>query len=392
MSFSDPSSHLTLYNPPMKITGTWLRHPGTQEVLRRLEAAGHQALAVGGCVRNDLLGLPISDIDIATSAKPDAILLVFDDLRCVPTGLDHGTVTVIADGVPHEVTTFREDIDTDGRRATVRFGTDVAHDAARRDFTVNALYARAGSEVVDPLGGLPDLKARRIRFIGIAEDRIREDYLRILRFFRFTAHYAAEIDAEGLAACANLQEGLEHISAERIGQEMRKLLAAPDPGPAVAAMAQSGLLTRVLPGADATALPVLIHLEESRAPDWIRRLALLGGDISNLRLSRAETRDTKALVETARDARSGFALGHTLGVQRGMDAALIRAALLSHPPDLSEIAVGAAAEFPLKAADLAPRTGPQLGQALSAARAHWLSTRGTADARALLNWLDKHHK
>jgi poly(A) polymerase len=236
----------------MKITGDWLDHTGTQALCAALEAAGHRALLVGGCVRDALLGEPVGDVDLTTDATPDAVTRIAEaaGFRTVPTGIDHGTVTVIAEGRPHEVTTFRRDVETDGRRAVVAFSTEIAEDAARRDLTMNALYADRSGTVIDPLGGLADTLSRHVRFVGDPETRIREDYLRILRFFRFHAAYGdpgGGIDADGLAACAALAEGLDGISRERIHAELRKLLAARDPAPAVAAMAQSGVLARILP-------------------------------------------------------------------------------------------------------------------------------------------------
>ncbi|MBL9056165.1 MAG: CCA tRNA nucleotidyltransferase, partial [Rhodobacteraceae bacterium] len=167
----------------MKVSGDWLQAEPTQALCAALEAAGFQALFVGGCVRNTLLGVEVGDIDIASDATPETVsdIAVRAGFRVVPTGIEHGTVTVIAGGIAHEVTTFRRDVETDGRRATVAFSSDVAEDAARRDFTMNALYARADGSVIDPLGGLPDLLARHVRFVGEPEARIREDYLRILR-------------------------------------------------------------------------------------------------------------------------------------------------------------------------------------------------------------------
>ena len=266
----------------MKISGPWLENPATQAVCAAFSAQGHLALFVGGCVRNALLDTPVADIDIATDALPKTVSEIAENagFKVIPTGIEHGTVTVVAGGIPHEVTTFRRDVETDGRRAVVAFATRIEDDAMRRDFTMNALYAQADGTVIDPLGGLPDLLARRLRFVGDAEARIREDYLRILRFFRFHGWYGdatAGIDPEGLAACAALSAGIETLSPERVGAEMRKLLAAPDPGPSLAAMGQAGILLRVLPGADVRALPVLVHLEQDRPPHWLRRLAVLGG-------------------------------------------------------------------------------------------------------------------
>ena len=247
----------------------WLEDPVTRAVCRALTGPGHQALFVGGCVRNALLGRPVADIDIATDATPEEVTALAGaaGLHPVPTGIEHGTVTVVAEGRPFEVTTFRRDVETFGRRAVVAYTRDIAEDAARRDFTMNALYAGPDGTVVDPLGGLPDLLARRVRFVGDPAARIAEDYLRILRFFRIHAWYgdpASGLDADGLAACAAAQGGLARLSRERVGAETAKLLAAADPAPAVAAMAAAGILARVLPGADATPLAALVHLEGLR--------------------------------------------------------------------------------------------------------------------------------
>lgn len=372
----------------MKIADDWLTAAPTQAVMAMLEASGHRALAVGGCVRNALLGAPVADIDISTDARPERVIALAEaaGFRPVPTGIDHGTVTIVADGAPHEVTTFRRDVDTDGRHATVAFTEALEEDAARRDFTMNALYARRDGTVVDPLGGLADLEARRVRFIRDPAARIREDYLRILRFFRFTAWYgdpARGIDPEGLAACAEHADGLDRLSAERVGHEMRRLLAAPDPAPVVAAMARAGILRRVMPGADPEVLAPAIHFGLT---DWIARAAALGGDASGWRLSRAEARDLHDLATAARDGAAPFALGDMLGA-RGADAVRLRAALLGVAPaprDLSLAERGAAADFPLKAADLMPDLqGPALGAALARARTIWRAEDGRPSREAL---------
>ncbi|NEY91091.1 CCA tRNA nucleotidyltransferase [Tabrizicola oligotrophica] len=369
----------------MKVTGDWLSHPGTQALCAVLETAGHKALFVGGCVRNALLGVPVADVDIATDALPSEVSRLAEaaSLRVVPTGIDHGTVTVISGGCAHEVTTFRRDVETDGRRAVVAFASEVAEDAARRDFTMNALYADARGRVIDPLGGLPDLVARRLRFVGDAHLRIREDYLRILRFFRFHAHYgdpAQGIDPEGLAACAELAAGIDGLSRERIGAEMRKLLAAPDPAPSLAAMARAGVLVYALPGADPRALAPLIHLEAGLPVRWQRRLAVIGGQevAEVLRLSRADAGTVAALREAAGRLLTPAALGWKLGEATGADAVLVRAALMEGPVPAgwqAEVARGAAARFPISAADLIPAfTGPALGQELKRLETLWLQS------------------
>lgn len=374
----------------MRIEGDWLRHSGTQALCHVLEVAGYQALFVGGCVRNALIAAPVNDIDIATDARPETVGKLAKDagFKVIPTGIDHGTVTVIAQGVAHEVTTFRQDIETDGRHAIVRYSTDVAEDAARRDFTMNALYARADGEVVDPLGGLTDLLARRVRFVGDANLRITEDYLRILRFFRFFAWYgdlALGVDAEGLAACAAHSAGIETLSRERVGAEFQKLLSAPDPSMAVATMAQAGVLAVALPGADARALPILVHLG---AQSWLARLAVLGGAVESLRLSRSDLATVSLIREEIGNLRSAQELAYRHGAAVAEAVILCRAAVLEMPPPenwQADITKGAAAVFPVAAADLiATYQGKALGDQLRSQEQRWIDSGFTLSKAALL--------
>ena len=369
----------------MKISGDWISHAGTQALCAALTAAGYRALFVGGCVRNALMARAVADIDIATDALPEIVTNIAETagFRVVPTGIEHGTVTVIAEGVAHEVTTFRRDIATDGRHATVAFATDIAQDAARRDFTMNALYAQADGSVIDPLGGLADLQARHLRFVGEASARIREDYLRILRFFRFYAIYgdpSQGIDAEGLAACAENLEGLADLSRERVGAEMRKLLAAADPAPAIASMAQAGVLAQILPGASPRALAPLVHLEAGLPPDWQARLAVIGGETLTeaLRLSKAETVTIMRIRDEIGSTATPAALGWKFGAQVAQAVVLARAAVLEAPLPSgwqSEIARGAGAALPVTAADLMPALqGPDLGKRLREIEARWLAS------------------
>ncbi|WP_111431965.1 CCA tRNA nucleotidyltransferase [Rhodobacteraceae bacterium DSL-40] len=380
----------------MRIEAPWLRAAGTRAVLECLAGGGWQVYLVGGCVRNALLGRPVADLDIATDARPEEVIAraAACGLKAVPTGVEHGTVTLVSDHRPFEVTTFRRDVETFGRHATVAFSTNIAEDAARRDFTMNALYATPEGEVIDPMGGLTDLRARRLRFVGDPGQRIAEDYLRILRFFRFHAWYGdpeGGIDAAALAACAEGQEGLDGLSRERVGAEITKLLAAPDPAPSVASMAATGILARVLPGAEAAALAPLVHIETLAAatPRWQRRLAALGAEADwpeRLRLSRADRKALEA-VRAALDAGARPAEGaYRFGAEAARDAALILAASLGAPPDPhleAELARGAAARFPLRAADL-PLSGPELGTALRALEATWIASDFTLDRAALL--------
>jgi poly(A) polymerase len=377
------------------LSAEWLHGPAAQAVAAALEAGGHQALFVGGCVRNTLLGAPVTDLDLATDARPGRVSALAEaaGLKAVPTGIEHGTITVVHDHAPIEVTTFRADVETHGRHATVRFSGDVSEDAHRRDFTMNALYADARGTVLDPVGeGLADLAARRLRFVGDARARVHEDYLRILRFFRFHAWYAdpaGGMDAEALAACAEGAEGLARISAERIGGETKKLLAAPDPAPAVAAMARAGVLAQILPGADPDPLARLVHLAPGRH-GAILRLAALGGEAApeRLRLSRAETRRLEVLRGAATGAAGPGELAWRHGAATARDALALRAALLGTPlPDgaEAEIAAGAGAVFPVTAADLMPEwQGPALGARLKQLERAWIASGFTADRATLL--------
>ncbi|MEN5053769.1 CCA tRNA nucleotidyltransferase [Brevundimonas naejangsanensis] len=267
----------------------WLTADATRAVMAALAAAGGADCArfVGGCVRNAVLGAPIDDVDIATVLMPEAVVraLKAAGLKSVPTGMEHGTVTAISERQPFEITTLRRDVSTDGRRATVAFTDDWAEDAARRDFRLNALYADAQGVILDPTGaGYDDALAGRIVFVGEPEQRIEEDYLRILRFYRFFAWYGRGApDAAAVAACAALAEGVERLSAERVSKEMLKLLAAPDPRPAVRLMQDAGVLGRILPQPEGV---TLFEAMVGVSPDPVLRLsALLPADVETVRAS-----------------------------------------------------------------------------------------------------------
>ena len=249
----------------------WLDLPETRAVLAALNSDGVETRAVGGAVRNTLLGLPVTEIDLATTAEPERVIALAGQagFKAVPTGIDHGTVTIVAEGKPFEVTTLRRDVETFGRHAKVAYTTSWEEDAGRRDFTLNALYADRDGNVFDPIGGYGDLQAGRVRFIGEAEARIKEDYLRILRFFRFHAYYGkGPMDAEGLHAAVRLREGLAQLSAERIAGEMRRILVAPGAVGAVEALFDYGLLTNVL-----GSVPRLVRFERLVAIDEANGLA-----------------------------------------------------------------------------------------------------------------------
>jgi poly(A) polymerase len=285
-----------------RVTGSWLHSPALGKVFAALNDGGAEARVVGGAVRNTLIDRPVTDIDIATTARPEDVIRLAEraGLAAYPTGIDHGTITVVADKHPFEVTTLRHDVETDGRHAVVAFTTSWEADAARRDFTINALYCSADGTIYDSVGGLDDLRQRRVRFIGDAEARIREDYLRILRFFRFSAEYGkGHLDPTGLAAANALKEGLSLLSAERVRAEILKLLAAPNAVDVIAAMYKSGILqlvvrTRLEP--DRFARLTKIETALGEPPDALTRLTALavsGPDdaaflAQELRLSNAE--------------------------------------------------------------------------------------------------------
>lgn len=364
------------------ISGDWLSNPATQRVMKMLTDAGHQAYFVGGCVRNTLMGIAVGDIDIATSALPQLVmtLCASEGLQAIPTGMDHGTVTVISAGLAHEITTFRRDVQTDGRHAVVAFSDNITEDARRRDFTMNALYASSDGIIHDPLNGIDDLIARRVRFVGHAETRIKEDYLRILRFFRFTAWYGKPgqgVDPDALAAISVNLPGLDTLSRERVGAEIKKLLSAKNPAPAVGIMALTGVLARVLPGAEQKYLAPLVEIDGDDPVDPLRRLAILGGQnvARNLRFSRAESKWLDLLVGAIGTTDPVAVLAYRYGARAAMDIELLRAAVFERvlrADFRAEADRGANAVFPVGAVDLMPDLqGVALGQRLRQLEQRW---------------------
>lgn len=339
---------------------------------------------VGGAVRDTLLGLPVKDIDMATLLQPRETMrrLKAAGITAIPTGIEHGTVTAVLAGGPVEITTLRHDVSTDGRRATVEFATDWHEDAARRDFTINALYADpASGEIFDYFGGLDDLAARRVRFIGDARQRIREDHLRILRYFRFQARFGSQpADSEAEAAVSELAATLKGLSRERVGTEMMNLLGLPDPAPTVQRMAQLGVLAVVLPEADPAALAALVAEEQrqSVAPDALRRLAaLLPAEVplaeavaSRFRLSGAQKK--RLALAAARDGApdDARALAYRLGREGALDRLLLAGESVA-PLDGWEIP-----QFPLKGGEVVERgikAGPEVARVLRSVEARWVS-------------------
>ena len=366
-----------------------LATPGLQTIFDLLDGDGEEARMVGGAVRNALLGLPVADIDIATTALPDVVMRRAEKvgLRALPTGIEHGTVTLLVDHKPFEVTTLREDIDTDGRRATVRFGRDFRHDAQRRDFTMNALYARADGTIEDHVGGLTDLAARRVRFIGDAHQRIREDYLRILRLFRFHAAYGeGALDKEALHAAIELRDGLDRLSRERIRAEMMKLLIAKAAAATLIVMRDDGFLDHILGGV--AHVEAMARIDANDAALRLGALALETVDDverlrDRLRLSNAEATRLAAMAHALDHFHAGpitppeacrFAWRH--GADAAQDAAHLLAA---RDPSRETVALQDAARLrpeksPFSGADLIARgltPGPRLGQIIAQAEQEW---------------------
>ncbi len=390
----------------------WLTAGGTARVLQLLNAGGEEARVVGGAVRNALLKLPPGDIDIATTALPEEVMrrAKAAGIKAVPTGIDHGTVTLVIDGHPYEVTTLREDTETFGRKAKVAFGRDWVRDAERRDFTMNGLSADADGVVHDYVGGLADAAARRVRFIGDPDQRISEDYLRVLRFFRIHAAFGhGEPDRHGYLACIRGRAGLASLSAERVRMEMLKLLVAHGAGPAAVAMIDGGLLQPLIGGVaygGPLSTMIAIECELGLKADAIRRLAALTVAVTEdakrvaqrLRLSNAEAKALDSMGHrwwrfAAKNEANARRLLYRLGAERYHDRVLLAWARgggdvgSARWRELAELPRRwSAPKFPLKAADFIARglaEGPLLGHVLTLAEDAWLAADFPLDEAAL---------
>jgi len=390
----------------------WLRSSPAARVLELLNGNGEEARVVGGAVRNALLNIPIGDIDIATTALPSEVIrrAKAAGIKSVPTGIDHGTVTLVVDAHPFEITTLRQDTETFGRKAKVAFGRDWVVDAERRDFTINGLSVDAKGVVHDHVEGLADIAARRVRFIGDPGKRIAEDYLRILRFFRIHAAFGeGEPDREGYLACIRARTGLANLSAERVRMEMVKLVVAEGAAGAVAAMADAGLLLPVFGGVAYTG-PFAAMIAAERLlglkPDAVRRLGALAVAVTEdarrvalrLRLSNAETRALDSMGHrwwrlAGMDEATARRRLYRLGEDRYRDRLMLawaRAGGIAGSTPWRELATlperWSAPKFPLKAADFIARgiaEGPALGQVLALAEDAWLAANFPLDETAL---------
>jgi poly(A) polymerase len=384
----------------------------TAAVLELLDRDGEEARVVGGAVRNALLGIPPGDVDIATTAIPDEVIrrAAAAGFRPVETGKEHGTITVVVDSVPIEVTTLRHDVETYGRRAKVVFGRDWRQDAQRRDFTINALFASRDGRLHDYVGGLTDLKARRVRFIGEPATRIAEDYLRILRFFRFHASYAGgPLDPAGLVACIRARTQIDALSRERVRMELMKLLIAPAAAPTCEAMMDAGILGPVLGGVPLVASlrrMAAIEATAGLAPDACRRLGALGVGIvedaerlsQRLRLSNAETERLLSMGNawwriSPTDEQATRVLLYRIGEGHFRDRVSLAwsraGAEVSDDDWLRTLQLPERwnrPKFRLKAADFIARglsPGPQLGKALAAAEEAWVAASFPLDRATL---------
>ncbi|HEY2248136.1 MAG TPA: CCA tRNA nucleotidyltransferase [Bradyrhizobium sp.] len=378
----------------------WLTTGGTARVLQLLNGDGEEARVVGGAVRNALLQIPVADIDIATTAVPDEVIrrARAAGIKSVPTGIDHGTVTLVIESTPFEVTSLREDTETFGRHARVSFGRDWIGDARRRDFTINALSVGPDGAVHDYVGGLDDIAARRVRFIGEASERIEEDYLRILRFFRMHAAFGAgEIDRVGYLACIGGRAGLATLSAERVRMEMLKLLVADGAVGAIDAMADSGLLQMIVGGVTYGG-PFAAMIAAERAldlkADAMRRLGALAVAVTEdakriatrLRLSNVEAKALDSMghrwwrlagMDEARARRRMYRLGEAAYRDRLLLAWARTGGDSERWSELARLPERwTAPKFPLKAADFVARgvaEGPALGHVLMLAEDAWLA-------------------
>ena len=393
---------------------SWMREPSILSLFKALPEGSLRF--VGGCVRNALWGEDVGDIDLACQLEPEAVVAALEaaGIRYVPTGIAHGTVTAVIDGQPFEVTSLRRDVETDGRRATVAYTMDWAEDAQRRDLTMNSLYADLSGRVYDPTGqGLSDLKSRKFRFVGDAEQRVQEDYLRILRFFRFLALYGGQekVDAASLKACREHQAGIRKLSAERVWMELKKLLSADNPVRACHIMLTNGILESVLPEANnVDGLEALLRLEsrEKIKPDPLLRLMAMSAReplqmallTKRLKMSKAETArlrgwaDNDAQLSTDMLERERMAAIYKSGKSVIIDRARLRAAGETDPiqssrwMSLADLAMGwQPPVFPLTGKDLAKAgvpKGPGMGKALKALEALWIRSGFSTEKPQLL--------
>ncbi|MEM5494769.1 CCA tRNA nucleotidyltransferase [Hoeflea sp. AS16] len=405
----------------------WFQDAALGRIFALLNQDGEEVRVVGGAVRNSLMGLPVTDTDLATTWMPEQVVARAKDagIRAVPTGIEHGTVTLVIEGRGFEITTLRHDAETDGRRAKVTFGRDWQTDAERRDFTINALYADQAGAIIDLVGGLEDIDTRTVRFIGDADARIAEDYLRVLRYFRFFAHYGTgRPDAAALKACARARDKLGKLSSERVWKELKTLLKARDPGRALLWMRQSGVLSAVLPESEKWGIDSIGALIATEAVlDWepdpmLRLMAMVPPDSERMRGLSSRLKMSRAEADRLANWAAAPVIAPTLAIT-ALDRLLyrhgavplvdrIRLSLVSarsrtetdasalteaagHSRHLARALEWERPVFPVAGADLIARgvnPGPEMGAQLAALEERWIESNFTLDKAALLDGSD----
>ena len=378
--------------------GNWVKDPDTKKITKMFIDKGHKIYFVGGCVRDSILGNPVTDIDMSTTALPDQITQIAkaNSLRAIPTGIKYGTITIISNCKPYQITTFRKDATTDGRHAEVLYSNDMITDATRRDFTINALYADADGNVIDPLKGINDLYSRIIKFIFNPKKRIIEDNLRILRFFRFHAWYGdpdKSLDPASLNACTYYKSKVATLSNERMGAEMKKIMSAPNPISSLEAMAMAVVLELVMPKASTSQLSSLLKLENKiqRGIHWTTRAAIMTStDLKNIwKISKVDYKKLWNLQKLKVGKDKVSKISYLYGEEFSWQYAILKYVSLNKdiPKNIcTEIKRGTNALFPIKSCELINDfKGPELGKRIKDLQHAWVNSDFSLTREELLN-------
>ena len=381
-----------------KLENNWLNQASAQCLSKAFKNYGHQALFVGGCVRNSILKVPVTDIDMATDALPETIIKISkeNNFKFILTGLTHGTITIIIDKIAYQITTFRSDITNDGRHAKVEFTTSLLLDASRRDLTINALYCDSYGKVIDPLNVLEDLNNRIIKFIGDPNKRIAEDYLRILRFFRFQAIYGnemLEIDVPALAACREHKSKLAKLSKERITSELRKLFLSNNPTRTIIKMIDTGILNQLFDNCSINSFISYIEAEKKYKIEinWIGRLlSLQGSNIEEvLTLTRRELKMIKYTKKAIEQNVPIFEFSYYNGMEYGIMYLLLQHGMKKTTLNkilINKVSSIVTRKFPVTAKDLMPKLkGKKLGDELKKLESQWIESDFTLNKNQLLS-------
>ena len=386
------------YSKMITNIGNWVKDSDTKKITKIFIDKGYEIYFVGGCVRDSLLGYPVTDIDMSTTALPDKIMQIAkaNNLRAIPTGIKHGTVTIVNNGKPYQITTFRKDVTTDGRHANVSYSNDIITDANRRDFTINALYADADGNLIDPLKGINDLYNKIIKFIFNPKKRILEDNLRILRFFRFHAWYgdsSKSLDTDSLNACAYYKEKVATLSNERVGTEMKKIMSAPNPISSLEAMNIAGVLELVMPKASTSQLSALLQLENKhqKGVHWTTRAAIMTStDLKNIwKISKIDHKKLRNLQKLKASKDKISKISYLYGEEFSWQYAILKYASLNKdiPNNIcAEIKRGTNALFPIKSCELINDfEGPELGKKINELQHAWITSNFSLTREELLN-------